>query len=858
LRARFPMKAPQIVAAALVLGMANASQAQPALARDGAAVPSEVEAPQLLIFVAAEYSAAAFAARRADSVRLKLSIDQEGHVTEAEVIGSASPELDAAVRDAALRFLFEPAKRRGRAVASRILYEYELALPSEPAPVAPPSKPVAAVQELPTAAPPPTATPPVEVHVQGTTQAKQLRESSLSLKVIETRQARKRTTDTGDVLSRTEGIAVQRSGGLGSATRLSLHGLTDEQVRVFLDGVPLELSGFGLGVANVPLDWVERIDVYRGVVPSVFGADALGGAVDLVTEGGQRGSFVGASYSVGSFGTHRFSASARTFDDRSGFVARAAAFYDTSRNDYSVDVRVPDERGRLHPVTVRRFHDGYRAGGALVEAGVVERPWAKRLLLRVFATQFDKELQHNVDMTVPYGAVNYGQATAGGTLRYEKPNVAGSPIGVALLLGYAHRSLPFRDTSRWVYDWFGRKVFERRPGSGEITAFARDLVQSEHHLMGRGTVTYDIAPGHQMRLVLAPQLTTRTGDERLRLNPNRIDPLTTRREIFQFVTGLEHQANDAKDVLENVAFVRYYLYRPATDQVVTFDNSIQHVDDTVQRYGGGDAFRVRLTSFLVGKLSYEYATRLPRADEVFGDGALVLPNLELIPEASHNGNAGLLLHRRLGRSFGVIYGEATGFFRLTEGMVVKMLAQDRVHAIHQNLFSVRTLGVDGSLGWQSPRRWLVLEGNATFQDQRNASSRGPFAPFAGERVPNRPWLFANASATVRIPGVGITRSALSLSVATHYVHEFLPGWEGTTSATDTDRIPSQLTHSAGAVYSVYGAWPIDLAIDVSNFTDERVYDVLGVQRPGRAAFFKVTLGRDFAESAAGETESISK
>ena len=60
----------------------------------------------------------------------------------------------------------------------------------------------------------------------------------------ETHEAQRHTADLGEVLARTEGIAVQRSGGLGSDTRLSLHGLSDDQIRVFLDGVPLELSGF--------------------------------------------------------------------------------------------------------------------------------------------------------------------------------------------------------------------------------------------------------------------------------------------------------------------------------------------------------------------------------------------------------------------------------------------------------------------------------------------------------------------------------------------------------------------------------------------------------------------------------------
>jgi hypothetical protein len=42
---------------------------------------------------------------------------------------------------------------------------------------------------------------------------------------------------------------------------------------------------------------------------------------------------------------------------------------------------------------------------------------------------------------------------------------------------------------------------------------------------------------------------------------------------------------------------------------------------------------------------------------------------------------------------------------------------------------------------------------------------------------------------------------------------------------------------------VHGPWTVDAALDLSNLTNERVFDVLGVQRPGRAAFFKMTIGR---------------
>jgi vitamin B12 transporter len=684
------------------------------------------------------------------------------------------------------------------------------------------------------------AAPLVEVTVRANAASQRLQESSRAVKVINTDAARRHTADLGAVLARTEGVAVQRGGGLGSPSRLSLHGLTDDQIRLFLDGVPLQFSGFGFGIATVPLNWIERIDVYRGVVPIAFGADALGGAIDLITDQEPRGTTASVSYATGAFDTHQFSANARTVHEPTGFLARAAAFYDTSANDYVVDVNVPNELGELEPARVRRFHDGYQAGGASLELGFVDRPWAKRLLLRLFATDFDKELQHNINMTVPYGGVEYGQTAVGGTLRYEQPRAFDSDFSIALLAGYSHRNLDFRDASRWVYDWYGNQIFERAENSGELSTYASDLTQWEDRALARATLGYRLTPAQALQLVVSPDFTTRSGVERLRVNPDRIDPLTTRREIFQLVTGLEHRLVDLDDVVDNSLFVKDYVYHPSTDQVETFDNSIRHIESTTHGWGAGDALRLRLLDELMLKASYEYATRLPRPDEVFGDGALITPNLELTPESSHNANLGTQAQHDFGGSFGHLELETSGFLRRTSNMIVQLPTSDRLHAMYQNVVEVRTLGVDGSLRWVTARQWLTLETNATWQDQRNASASGPFAPFEGQRLPNRPWLFANASATLRVPAFGAPNAELLFTWLSHYVHEFQPGWADNTATDYTGRIPSQFVHAASATYSVRGPWSIDLTLDVQNLTNERAYDVLGVQKPLRAAFFKLT------------------
>lgn len=563
--------------------------------------------------------------------------------------------------------------------------------------------------------------------------------------------------------------------------------------------MPLELTGFGLGISTVPLHWTQRIEIYRGVVPIRLGADALGGAVDIVTDSQPLRTSASAAYTTGAFDTHQLGLEARTHDADSGFYLRASGFHDVTRNDYLIDVRVPDELGRLRDAKVRRFHDGYRAGGGAVEAGFVDRSWARRLALRFFGTDFSKELQHNIDMSAPYGGVNYGQTAVGATVRYDAPLLADDKLAIDTVVGVGQRAIDFEDKSRWSYDWYGRRIRELENGAAETSNFASDLTQWEKRLYARAGFAYRFTPEHSARFVSALDMTHRNGEERLRARADRLDPLTSKRQIMQLTSGLEYALRAWSHRIENSAFGKHYLFQPSSDQVDTFENTVSRLDNATQRFGAGDALRIRMFEEWFAKLSYEYAARLPRPDEIFGDGARIVPNLQLAPESSHNANVGLLAQSVLPDQLGDLWLELSGFLRHSRDMIADMMAQDLRHLVFRNVSDVRTLGLEGMVAYQSPGRWIDIRANATWQDMRNASSAGFFAPFNDYRMPNRPWLFANAFAALRIPHFGASDAVLTLSWTTRYVHEFSATWE-TNESDGRHLVASQLTHALGLLY----------------------------------------------------------
>src|SRR5690606_30261927 len=146
------------------------------------------------------------------------------------------------------------------------------------------------------------------------------------------------------------------------------------------------------------------------------------------------------------------------------------------------------------------------------------------------------------------------------------------------------------------------------------------------------------------------------------------------------------------------------------------------VSERRSRFGVGDSLRYKLTDQLVAKASYEWATRMPSVEELFGDGVLIDADLELVPETSHNANLGLQLARET--RTGAWAGEVAAFGRLVENMIFLLPLNPR--SVYRNVAGVHVLGAEGSFGWVAPGEWASLTANATVQDIRNASSEGTF------------------------------------------------------------------------------------------------------------------------------------
>lgn len=124
--------------------------------------------------------------------------------------------------------------------------------------------------------------------------------------VIDTSDSSAGVSTVSEVLDKSVGVQINRYGGLGTFSTVSIRGSNPNQVQVYLDGVPMNRAMTGMtNLEDLPLDNIEFIEVYRGFVPADFGQAGIGGAVNLVTRKNLEETY-SASVSYGSFETYKF------------------------------------------------------------------------------------------------------------------------------------------------------------------------------------------------------------------------------------------------------------------------------------------------------------------------------------------------------------------------------------------------------------------------------------------------------------------------------------------------------------------------------------------------------------------------
>ncbi len=155
------------------------------------------------------------------------------------------------------------------------------------------------------------------------------------VEIIDTSAAWRGYQSVGELLRSAAGVQIRRSGGREDFATVSVRGSTAAQVAVLLDGVALSLaSNNNVNLADIPIDAVERIEVYRGFTPLGLASGGSSSTINIITKRAREDSLA-LSLSYGSFGSFKTSAAASMAVDK-GSVA-AFVTYKTSDGDFDFD-----------------------------------------------------------------------------------------------------------------------------------------------------------------------------------------------------------------------------------------------------------------------------------------------------------------------------------------------------------------------------------------------------------------------------------------------------------------------------------------------------------------------------------------
>ena len=304
-----------------------------------------------------------------------------------------------------------------------------------------------------------------EVVVTGKTESAKIAQQPIPVTSIDVNPLKAEATNTIGVLTRASGVRVRQSGGLGSRAQIQLNGLTGNSVRQYYDGIPLELLSGGIRLNNIPVNAIDRIDIFKGIMPIDIGTDALAGGINVVPKRFYN-SYLEASYELGSFNTHIVSFNAAKVLKEHFFVA-LNGFFNYSDNNYSMR-NIPvasfetftnaqgNEQQRIVESieTVERFHDQHRSSFAEVQVGIRDLKWADEAILSTGFTQRFDEFQHGVRVEPrPAGEVTLENRAFFQNLKFEKE------IKTDLLLKYFGNYTivreEARDSTQNLYNWFG-------------------------------------------------------------------------------------------------------------------------------------------------------------------------------------------------------------------------------------------------------------------------------------------------------------------------------------------------------------------------------------------------------------------
>lgn len=647
-----------------------------------------------------------------------------------------------------------------------------------------------------------------------------LKRSAFNAVALDTKALQNSTQNLSEALAQAPGMKIRESGGVGSDMQLMMDGFTGKHIKIFIDGVPQEGVGSSFGLNNIPVNYAERIEVYKGVVPVGFGTDAIGGVINIITKKNRNKWFLDASYSYGSFNTHKSYVNfGQTF--RSGLTYEINVFQNYSDNNYYVDTPVKDfTTGAINKKKiehVKRFHDTYHNEAVIGKIGFVDKKWADRLMFGFTYSHMYKDIQTGVRQEVVFGGKYRKGYSIMPSLDYRKRDFFVRGLDVVLTANYNKNMTNNVDTSSYEYNWRGEMRPLRMPGEQSYQNTRSD----NNNWNGTLTANYRIGKAHTFTFNHVINAFRRSNQSLLNEDSeaNAI-PKETRKNI----SGLSYRLMPTEHW--NLSVFGKYYNQFIAGPVATSSAQDDYIRTTnsVSAMGYGAAGTYFILKSLQAKLSYEKAYRLPTNEEMFGDEDLETGDISLRPENSDNVNLNLSYNETFGKHS--VYVEGGLIYRNTKDYIqrnISDLSGGKYGATYVNHGRVETKGYNISVRYGFAN-WVSVGGNFTQMNVRDnvktvTSGTNQESLTYGARMPNLPYQFANSDVTFYWRNLWKKGNTLSVTYDNLYMHSF-PLYSEAVGSESEFVVPTQFSHNLTLSYGIQNG-RYNISFECRNLTNEK-------------------------------------
>jgi outer membrane receptor for ferrienterochelin and colicin len=702
-----------------------------------------------------------------------------------------------------------------------------------------------------------------EVQITGKTEKKEIETTGFTVSIIQTKEAALRNLNTNELLDRTVGVRVRQNGGLGSRVEYNLNGMSGSAVGIFLDGIEISTYGSSFNLNNIPPAMIERIEVYKGVLPAHLTGDYVGGAINVVLKKDASQNNLTAAASYGSFNTFQGNLSGSYRNQKSGFTLRGSSFYIHTDNSYTTWGKfskfVHPDRTLERYYRAKRFNDEYESIGVRAEVGYTAVKWADQFFIGYNFSDTYKDIPHGTTMARPYVG-RYGEYQGHViSLNYNKNNFLTQGMALNINAVRSYRSTYIQDTVGQVYNWDGKPRMLIRNGieipvppvAGMGQQGEKSITQVDRQITNmRSNLSYRLFQGHRISLNHKMEATNRDDNDLLR--PTNKDLVTTS-SVLNNILAINYEAQFFNNKLRTNLLGKLTTNRTIqTKPSLINEGGVNVVQRTENRsvnknkgYGATLSYEVFPKMYLI--TSTENSFIMPTEGQLYGDYENnILDNTSLIGEQNINYNLGFRYGSlEKGQHKLTIYANTfwrNGFNKIALQAVEDAIVPGRESdgdlevTRYTNLEKTQSKGFEGEVLYSYGNKLHALFNFSKFNSlfKLKTDEKGRPHDLYNRQLPNEPFFTMNGSVQYRLNHVIQRSSVFTLYYNTGYVAPFNTVWMDSEWFTT----PTQFYHDLGFSYRFPKAKMV-LSADAKNILNAEIYDNFGVQKPGRSFSIKI-------------------